>query len=178
MNKQISSISKIYASALAEADFPSSEQVRQQLTGILQTIKQSKDLEIVMGNGSISTSKKIEIINSVFKDKIDEKLLNFLKILIKKNRFREIYSIFNAYNQILDKKSNKKNVEIISSINLDENMKNIILERLQQKLSCSVIPDWHVDESIIAGLEFKFDDYVIDSSVRSKLKLLSKSILR
>ena len=50
--------------------------------------------------------------------------------------------------------------------------------KLEHKLNCEITPSWSVDESIIAGLLFKFDDYVIDTSVRTKIESLSKSISR
>ena len=56
--------------------------------------------------------------------------------------------------------------------------KSNILFKLERKLQCEVIPHWSIDENIIAGLQFKFDDYVIDSSVRNKIENLSKNISR
>ena len=87
-------------------------------------------------------------------------------------------SIVVTFNDLSDAKSNKKKVEIISSIDLDSENKDKILSALEKKLSCEVLPMWNVDESIIAGLKFKFDDYVIDTSVRNKIENLSKNISR
>ena len=78
----------------------------------------------------------------------------------------------------MDNMSNKKNVEIVSSIELNFETKSNILFKLERKLQCEVIPHWSIDENIIAGLQFKFDDYVIDSSVRNKIENLSKNISR
>ena len=172
----ISTISKNYANALIDTVSDSVETVRNQFKEITETIKNSPDLNIVMNNDSISVEKKLEIIESAFKGKIDERLLNFLKILIENKRFGEINSIFYAYEQVLDNSSNRKNVEIISSIELNDELKNKIINKLQEKLNCEIIPDWRVDDEIIAGLEFRFDDYIIDTSVRTKLKKIGENI--
>ena len=101
-----------------------------------------------------------------------------MKLLVEKNRFDEFESIVIAFNDYLDKKSNKKTVEIISPIKLNFETKSNILFKLEHKLNCEVVPHWTVDESIIAGLAFKFDDYVIDTSIRNKIENLCKNISR
>lgn len=179
-NNRISTISKNYAQALIQVadetnDF---ELVKNELLQVKEVLDSSHDLDVVMGNTSISTGKKIEILDSIFANKINAKVLNFLKLLVEKNRFNEFNSILTSYIDILDKKSNKKNVEIISSIKLTFENKTNVLFTLEKKLNCEIIPTWKVDESIIAGLVFKFDDYVIDTSVRNKIENLRKNIIR
>lgn len=175
---KVSTISKNYAKALLEVarENNSEELFRNQLEEILNVLKSSHDLSIVMANSSISTSKKIEILNSIFSDKIDEKMMNLLKILVEKGRFDEFEGIYNSYTELFNKLSNKRNVEIISSIPLHFEEKTNVLFKLEHKLQCEITPHWTVDESIIAGLIIKFDDYVIDSSIRNKIENLSKKI--
>lgn len=175
----ISTISKNYAKALMETiEQKSFEKIEKQLTQIAQVIESSEDLRIVMSNSSISTSTKIEIIDSIFNKKIDSKLLNLLKILIEKNRFNEFESIRVEYSNMLEKRSNKKTVEVFSPIELNFENKSNVLFKLEHKLGCEITPIWKVDKTLIAGLAFKIDDCVIDTSVRAKLADLSKNINR
>ena len=102
------------------------------------------------------------------------KILNFIKILIEKQRINELNEIHQAIVNISDENSNRKTVEIISSIELDDTTKEKIINSLNKKLNCDIQPDWQTDEKIIAGLIFKYDDYVIDTSILAKLKKLSK----
>lgn len=176
----ISSISKNYAKALMDISKQDNlfAVVKMDISKALDTINSSYDLKLVMNNSSVSVAKKTEIIEEIFKDKINQKVLNFLKILIEKGRFNELESIVFAYNDMSDSLEKRKNVEIISSFDLDVDVKGQILNKLEKKLNSDVIPQWTVDESIIAGLIFKFDNSVIDTSVKSKLENLSKYMLR
>lgn len=180
MAERISTVSKNYAQALLEiaAENNSYEQIKHQLEEVAQVLHSSKDLQIVMSNSSISAAKKIDILDSIFGSKIDKKILNFLKLLVEKNRFMEFDSILTSYNDKIDKLANIKNVEIISAIDLNFEMKTNILFKLEHKLNCEIVPHWRTDKNIIAGLTFKFDDYVIDTSVRNKIENLSKNISR
>ena len=169
----ISTISKVYAKALFEADIDDAT-IKTQLAEILNVIDSSEDLKIVLANSSISSNKKNEILEEIFRDKTDAHLLNLLKLLIEKNRISDLRNIYDAFILLDNKGSNKKNVEIVSSVELSEKTKSRILDKLSQKLKCEVVPQWQIDKSIIAGLVFKYEDYVLDTSVLAKLKQLSK----
>lgn len=180
MTTIISEISKTYAKALAESAAENNclELYTKQLYQISEIFEKSNDLKVVISNTSISINKKIEILDTIFKNKIDNKLLNFIKILVEKNRFNEFDSILECYSNMLDKKNSQKKVEIISPIELNFENKSNVLFKLEHKLNCEIIPTWTVDESIIAGLVYRFDDYVIDTSIKAKLKNFSKVINR
>lgn len=176
----ISTISKNYAKALFDTaqESNSCELINSQFAEIDEVLKTSDDLKIVMANSSISASSKIEILETVFGGKIDEKFLRFLKILVEKNRFSEFGAIKQAYSLMLEKLSNKKTVEVFSPVKLNFENKSNILFKLEHKLNCEITPIWKIDKSLIAGLAFKYDDCVIDTSVRAKFESLSKGITR
>lgn len=176
----ISSTSKKYSKALFDiaSENNSLELFADQLGEICEVLSSSQDLCVVMNNSSISQTKKNEILEAVFSDKIDSKLLNFLRILVSKNRFSELENIYNSYLERIKQNFNRKDVEIVSSLDLDEQMKSEIVEKLRQKLHSEVLPQWKTDADIIGGLIFKFDDFIVDMSIRAKLKDLSKNILR
>lgn len=178
--KHISLISKNYAKALMDISMQNDSvvSIKADIAKALDVLNSSYDLKLVMDNSSISTSKKIEIIEEIFKDKISQQILNLLRILVEKGRFDEFENIVLAYNEMADNLENRKNVEIISSFDLDVDIKGKILSKLEKKLNSEVIPQWSIDESIIAGLVFRFEDSIIDTSVKSKLEKLSKYMLR
>lgn len=172
-SNNISTISINYAQALDSVNLDNAC-IKRELSEILETFRSSEDLRIVMSNSSISYSKKIEIAEEVFAGKISSEMLNLLKILIQKNRISELNSIYNAFEKLDNQNSGIKSVEIVSSIDLSESIKQKIIQKLEKKLNCQILPAWQVDKSIIAGLVFKYDDYIVDTSILAKLKQLSK----
>lgn len=170
---RISTISKNYAKALFES-FEDKQTAKNQMTEVLDAINSSNDLKVVLTNSSITQSKKIQIIDEIFNSKIDKRILNFIKLLVEKQRINELEEIYQAFSELTDKDLNRKTVEIISSVPLNDTLKENIINSLKKKLNCEILPDWQIDEKIIAGLIFKYDDYVIDTSILAKLKSLSK----
>lgn len=176
---QITLSSKIYADTLIRLGQDGSvsfDEILENLENIQKICASSNELVSVLQNPTISIDTKNSIIDEVFSQNIDDKIKNFLKIIIDKKRFNEFNSIVSSFKAELDKINNIKHVDIISAINLDDNTKQIILTKIENKIQKQVIANWTVDNSIIGGLVIKFDDNIIDSSLKQKLEKLSKII--
>ena len=63
-------------------------------------------------------------------------------------------------------------------MDLSEEKKSDIRNRIAEKLQKDVKVSWGVDEDIIAGLIFNIDDTVVDNSIRHKLDTLGNLIIR
>lgn len=179
-NIQISLTAKNYADALVKLgqdNVISYDDILNNLEIISEICSKSKDLTDVLENPAISDETKFSIIDEVFTKSVNEKIRDFLKILIEKKRFKELEGIVAAYQEELDKINNLQRVEVISAIELDDNSKEKIIDKLQNRLQKNVIAQWQTDEEIIGGLVVKINDDVIDSSLKNKLENLSKNII-
>ena len=173
MYEQISKSAITYANSLIEAD-NNYEQILNDLRTVQNITSQSKDFNEVMLNPTISVSTKNEIIDEIFKNQINEKVINFLKILADKKRFSELNEIISAYSEKVDEINNIKRVEVISVVELSEEQKRQTVEKLQNRLQKNVVVQWTKNADIIGGLVIKIDDDIIDSSRKNKLEKLSK----
>lgn len=176
---QISLSARNYADALVKLGQDgqiSYDDILKNLEIVKEIASGSQDLVNVLENPSISDETKYSIINEVFKNHVDKKIIDFIKILIEKKRFNEFNGIVEAYSVELDKINNIKRVEVISAIDLNDETKKRIIDKLQNKLQKNVIAEWQKNENIIGGLVIKIDDDVIDSSLKNKLENLSKNL--
>lgn len=149
------------------------------LAAIQLILNRSKDLYDALTNPLVNVNDKENIIDSVFVKDVDKLIINFLKLLVERNRFNLIYDVIAKFNLLLDDVNNVARVEVVSAVSLNENEKNIILEKLSQKIRDKQISvKYSVDESIIAGLVFKLGDDVLDTSVSHRLEELQKSIIK
>ncbi len=173
MTEFISQTSQIYAKALLKLDADKNTIVKD-LTQIIEVFKQSNDLKAILSNSSINLGKKKEILSEIFTNKIDKKLINFLFILTEKNKINLLDEILISYEQLYAKSLDISIVEIISAVDLKQDYKNKIIEKLESKLNKKVEPNWEIKPEIIGGLIFKIDDTVIDSSLKNKIENFSK----
>ncbi len=176
----ISKTSVIYANALYDAaqEQNLTDKIYKQLTDVCGIFESSAELQSVVSSPVVAVSKKFEIVDDIFKNICDKVLLNFIKVLIEKDRFSEINAIAKAYYDLCNQKLNIKKVDVVSSCELDSDKKDTIKNLLNKKLNADVSIEWHTDKSIIAGLVFKYDDKVVDTSLRTKLNNISKNLLR
>ncbi len=166
----ISTTATTYAKSLLETD----NTALSDLKTVSEVINTSNDFVLTMENPTISQDTKFEIIDEIFKKEVSEKVLNFIKILVEKNRFNEFDQIFQAYSDEVDKINNLKRAEVISATELSETQKQTIIEKLQKRLQKDVKITWTINKDIIGGLVIKIDDDVIDTSLKNKLYKLSK----
>ena len=173
----MNSADKIYSKALLDLSSGggiTSETIKKDLCTVADVFKNSADLYKVLVSPAISCDKKKMIISDIFSENVSAEIVNFLKLLAEKNKFSDFENILSSFIELSDEFAGIKHVEIRSAIVLSENDKNKLLEKLGRKLSKTVVPDWVVDGDIIGGLVIKYDDNVIDMSIKSKLDKIMK----
>ena len=83
-----------------------------------------------------------------------------------------------AYEHELDLIKGLERVEVISAVEMKEDAKNRLKQKLEEKLKKSVMINFEQDAEIIAGLVIRIGDSVIDNSLRHKLEDLSKEMIK
>ncbi len=167
--------SKNYAGALAEIaadNVISYDGIKNDLNTVSAIIKNSPDLKNVLENITIATEVKNSIIDEVFRNQVNDKIVNFLKILTNKNKFSDFEDIKSDFETIYNDVNNIKLVDVTSAVELSEDQKQRVVEKLQAKLNKKIIANWLQDEDIISGLIIKIDDNVINSSLKNRLEKL------
>lgn len=182
MNK---SENQLIATRYAKSLFELNEQnkldnsvVWQNLENIKIILESSKELYEALVNPIISAGDKEAVIDSIFEKDTDETMRNFLKLLVRKNRFNLIFDIVKIYNSLLDKLNNISKVEVISAIELNDEYKNQIKEKLAQVLNKEIIVSYDVNNSILAGLVYKMGDDVFDTSLAGKIDKFKNAIIK
>ncbi len=177
---QISITAKNYANALVQIGqdgILSYDDILKNLELVKEICINSPDLESVLGNPTLSDDIKYSIIDEALQKDINPKIIDFIKVLIEKKRFKEFYGIVEAYRKDLDEINNLQRVLVTSAVELNDDMKQRITEKLQKRLSKNITAEWLIDKEIIGGLVIKINDDVIDSSLKNKLENLSKNLI-
>lgn len=174
-------IAQRYAEALVELAKDGKltfAKISDDLNLVKEILSQSKDLDEVLSNPIVSVENKKEIIDKVFTTEIDVLVVNFLKILVDKNRFSVFNEVLDTYNKSLDDINNISRIQVTSAVEMSEDSKNKLKNKLEEKLKKNVVLDLAINSGIIAGLVIKMGDNVIDMSLKHKLEDLSKNIVR
>lgn len=156
----------------------SKEDILDDLREVAECIDNSEELSNAINNPSISTEEKQIIMCKLFQNNVMPIVYNFLFALNLKKRLNIIGSIADEFRKELEKFKNIVRVNVTSAIELNDDKKNEIRNRIAEKLHKDVVVDWGIDADIIAGLIFNIDETIIDNSIRHKLDNLSKNIMK
>lgn len=141
------------------------------------------NLLISMTNNYISSIKTYP--NKNYNEAISQQMLdimqtrgtNFINLLAKKRHLSLINNIYEQYDKLFLNHENKLRVTIISAIILDPTQKESLQNNLTKYFNKDLWLDFKVDNSIIAGILIKYNDEVLDYSLKGKLLGL-KQILK
>lgn len=154
------------------------EKIKSDLNTVKDILTQSSDLKAFLINPTISADNKKEVIEKVFSNEVDLLIVNFLKILVDKNRFDAFDEVLNSYDKYLDDINNISRIQVTSAVEMSGNSQSRLKEKLETKLKKNVVLDLIINPDIIAGLIIKIGDNIVDMSLKHKLQDLSNNITR
>ncbi len=175
-------IAKRWAKALmdlaGEEGGVSKEDILANLRDVNENISSSKELAEMLVNPVVSQEEKLAVLTKLFQSRVMPMVFNFLTVLNSKNRLGYLAAITDEFQRELEELKNIVRVSVTSAIDLSEDKKNSIRNRLAEKLQKDVIPEWFVDSGIIGGLIFNINETIVDNSIRHRLENLGKQIIK
>lgn len=172
----IEKISEPYAEALLEIAKESNyiKEMKKDLSMIFDILSSSKDLQLFLAHPLLDISTKKNIINQLFKNQVNDNILNFLFILIDKRRISILQDIINKYFELIYKLESVTVVELITPVEFNEVQINNLIDKvklLTNKKNIKLITN--INLSLIGGFILKIGSKVIDTSLSGKLKQIS-----
>ncbi len=125
----------------------------------------------------VSKEAKKELINNSFKDSLDKYVINFLDLLVDKNRIAYYDEIFVEFHKLCNDSLNIKEGIIETARELDSSL----LESLEKTLSddkYTVILKPKINKSLISGFRISLDDKVIDNTMKQRIKNMEEMLKR
>lgn len=141
---------------------------------ISETINESRELRRILSEPFITDKKKNDILIRVFKGNVSDKTLNFISLMIDKNRADIIADIYPQYRELYNEYNNIAVVTITTAVKIDEATTQKFLYFVKDVIQGNIQIVNKIDENIIGGFIIRRGDYVYDASIRTKLKNLSK----
>ena len=169
-------IANRYSEALLHVarDKGSLDAVREDLNTVVESLNSVKEMKDFLMHPVIPMNEKKDMVQSVFSGRIGKDVLNFVLILVEKNKIAWIDTILYCYDSALDESRNILKVDVVSAVEIDTDLKDKLKDKLETKLKKSVRFDFNIKPDIIGGLILKIKDKTIDGSIASKLQWFKK----
>lgn len=144
---------------------------------LLDSLKNNKEFIRVLGSPKISKEDKKKMLGSVLKPISDNRLENFVYVLVDNSRERYLIQIFESALSIIYAKVGVKRGYLFSSMKLsDEEVKEIEI-KLSLRLNARVRLKQKIDPSLLGGIKVALDDKVFDATLKKRLEELKLSLL-
>ena len=138
-------------------------------------VTQAEGLYSFLKNVKLSKETKIDLVKSCLGDKVDDLSLQFIYILIEKNRISYYEEIFDEYHKMANHELNIKE-GIIESVRPLDDKKIKELEDLLSNDKEKVVLIPRLNDELISGFKITFEHEVIDVSMQEKIRKMTEML--
>jgi len=143
----------------------------------LDTIGQSKELEIAIQSPIIPGFRKLGILNDLFGKRFQSITNQFIDLIVSKGRETELRNIAEAFIHEHKLQMGIKEGWLISATALSDANRQSLLKKAEQIAGSKVSIIEKIDPSLIGGYILKIGDLQLDESVKTKLVKLRDEVL-
>lgn len=126
----------------------------------------------------IARKDKKELLTSILGEHVDQYLMNFLMILIEKNRMSLIRTISDEFHLLNNKHNNIQEGVVYSIRKLSHDEHKEIERVVGERLNSEVKLKNYINSSLLAGIRIIIGDTVIDASMQLKINQLKSQLLK
>ena len=150
-----------------------------EVKAVSEIISDNGDLTKLMNHPQIDKEEKVKIIENIFKNRISDELLGLMVMIIEKNHYKHLVSVFDHFTECVKEYKNIGTAYITSAVELSDEQKQAIEKRLLDTTRYVEIEmKFDVDAALIGGMKIRIGDRVVDSSVKTKLEDLTRELTK
>lgn len=171
-------VSKTYSQALFEVAQEENKHdiFLEEMKFVVSTCNEYPKFYELLKTPKIGITEKKQILDDLFKNKISNEIINFIKIILDKRRVKNLFSIVKEFENMIYEHKGIVKAEAFTTIPLTDDEKQKLQDKLSQITSKSIELKNTIDESLIGGVLIKIGDKVIDGTIKSRLKELEDSL--
>ena len=174
------STSKSYALALYELAKENSElnKVEDGMSGIKELLNESSDFKEMILNPTVTKEEKNKvIIKMAAQYSFCQSLKKFLGFLTIKNRLFFLNQIIDSFLNLISSSKGELKAKLLSSKELSKAELEKIRSELSKDFQSPIKIDYKHDPDLIGGLVIQVGSIMVDTSIKSKLRQLQKSMI-
>jgi F-type H+-transporting ATPase subunit delta len=168
---------RVYAEALFDVarEKGKLDAVRDELAQFVDAVDGNRELQVFFFSPYFSSAEKVAGLKRAVSG-VDPELLNFLELLIEKQRMPEIFRIRRHLDELWKQENRRIDVTVTSAVALEPAVVEKVGEEIERQTGQKVELSSRVDAEILGGIVLQVGNKVLDASIRSRLEKLRKSV--
>jgi F-type H+-transporting ATPase subunit delta len=171
MNRRVATRYAIALMDLGE-ELKQLDQIAEDLRDIEQTVRGSRELEVILISPVINPSQKLKLLTEIFGKRCNEMTMKFIALLVRKGRSEYLVATAQEFLRMLDVKNNIIHARIQSAVGLSEAEQQKLIAKLERMTGKQVRPEFNLDPTLRGGFVARIGDEMIDASLKHQLQLL------
>lgn len=168
-----------YAEALLTAaeEQHALKQVGDDLAMIHRIAKESRELQLFLKSPVIKKEKKQKVLEAVFARAVRPLTLQFIRLLIEKEREELLLQILDAFFVLQDRKLGIIHVTVNAASTLSSEQVERLTKRFEIYSGKEIRLHVHLDQKLVGGFVARIGDTVLDGSVKRQLESLRRRFI-
>ena len=165
-----------YSKALFELaqDTKNLDAIKNDVSYIKEVLQVSVEFKDIIKNPIFKKEQKLKIVEAVFGAQIAASTIQFLKILVQKNRIAQLDSICDGFMKLYSEGTNIVSLKLTTASAITDEMKNQLASSIVKNAKVEI--KTVVDPSIIGGFIAEFNNQMLDESISTKINKLKQKI--
>jgi F-type H+-transporting ATPase subunit delta len=171
-------LAEIYASTLFDLGRESemANTVKYNLDALAEVIASENDFWTLLGSPYFSDEYKEQLLRKILSGKIADLTMDFLMVVIRHDRLMLLQHIIEKYNELWDHSNGYCSVKVTVSHAMTDDEVKAMSDDIATSLNSKIRLAIAVEPAIIGGASIRYDDMIIDNTVRNRLQTAVKTI--
>ena len=130
---------------------------------------------------SVSKQERCQVLDDSFRGKVNQYLLNFLKILTEKGYMHHFTHCFEAYTRHYNEDHNILSVRAVTAVPLTDKQAQALTQKLTRMTGKTILLDNRVDATCLGGVRLDYDGRRLDDTICHRMEsireLLKNTVL-
>lgn len=173
-----SPIANVYARALLETAGPERrDAIGDSLDAVVASWEQAPETRLFLEAPAVTVEQKRRVLEAL-RGTLDDQLVDFLAVVVGKQRAGELAAIAAAYRELADRAAGRVQATVRSAVPLEEEFLQSLRAGLQARLGRTVLLEAVIDPALVGGLVVEAEDTVWEASVHGWLARMRKDMVR
>ena len=149
---------------------------RNEVKSLIEIWEDNFQLKDFLSNQLVSKEDKKAFLDDVFRNKVNDYVLNFMKIVVDKGRAAYLEEILKDFDALGNEKLNIRQGILYTPMSLSKEEVKQIEQSIGKKMNEEVHLKVVKDPSLIAGIKVVVNDKIFDNSITYKLTELKNTL--
>jgi F-type H+-transporting ATPase subunit delta len=172
-------VARRYAQALFSLGAERDElgRVESDFSTVVEVVQDEPQLKGILENELVPVEKKEALLEETFGEVCSPLTLNFLRLLIEKNRQEYLTDIYVEFRQYADEARGIQEANVTLAEEPSEETRQVLREGLEKLTGKKIRMVTSIDPDIIGGVVVRIGDRLYDASIRHQLEAMEEALV-